>query len=156
MVGFATGVMLLGTGDGTGAATFVTGGCEAGETSVGDSAMGFVGGGAGATSGVWGAVRVAAASAVGFSADGKWLAAAGNKVRKAGTSEQIPMSGLVKVWEISTGKEVFHVTFFQARPEQPLLRLLTTADSHARTLLRRVIRGGLGKKDLYSGNRNTH
>jgi Rps23 Pro-64 3,4-dihydroxylase Tpa1-like proline 4-hydroxylase len=52
-----------------------------------------------------------------------------------------------------TGKETFHVTFFQARPEQPLLRWLTTADGHARTLVRSLIKGGLGRKDLYSGKR---
>jgi WD40 repeat protein len=68
------------------------------------------------------------ASAVGFSPDGKWLAAAGNKPRKAGISEHIPMSGLVKVWEISSGKEVFHhaedhweATSLAFSPTAPLL-----------------------------------
>ena len=49
------------------------------------------------------------------------------------------------------GKEVFHITFFQARPEQPLRRLFSTADGHVRNLVRRLIRRGLGKKDLYTG-----
>ena len=52
-----------------------------------------------------------------------------------------------------TGRELFHITFFQARPEQPLLRLLTSVDSHARTLLRKLLKGGLGRKDLYTGKR---
>jgi Rps23 Pro-64 3,4-dihydroxylase Tpa1-like proline 4-hydroxylase len=47
--------------------------------------------------------------------------------------------------------DLAHVTFFQGRPEQPLRRLLATADGHARTLLRRVFRRGLGKEDLYRG-----
>jgi Rps23 Pro-64 3,4-dihydroxylase Tpa1-like proline 4-hydroxylase len=49
------------------------------------------------------------------------------------------------------GVEVSHITFFHGRPEQPLRRLLATADGHARTFLRRVIRRGLGKEDLYRG-----
>jgi Rps23 Pro-64 3,4-dihydroxylase Tpa1-like proline 4-hydroxylase len=50
-----------------------------------------------------------------------------------------------------TGKDVFHVTFFQARPEQPVLRLFTTADSHARTIMRKVFRSGLSRNDVYTG-----
>jgi Rps23 Pro-64 3,4-dihydroxylase Tpa1-like proline 4-hydroxylase len=50
------------------------------------------------------------------------------------------------------GVEVSHITFFQGRPEQPLRRLLATADGHARTLLRRLVRGGLGRRDLYRGD----
>lgn len=45
-----------------------------------------------------------------------------------------------------------HVTFFRGRPEQPLRRLLASADGHARTLLRRLIRRGLSKADLYRGD----
>lgn len=48
-------------------------------------------------------------------------------------------------------REVFHVTFFQARPEQPAMRLLATADGYARSLVRRIFRRGLAKKDVYSG-----
>ena len=51
------------------------------------------------------------------------------------------------------GKEVFHITFFQGRPEQPLLRLLATADGHARSLVRRILRRGLAKHDVYTGER---
>ncbi len=49
------------------------------------------------------------------------------------------------------GKEHFHITFFQARPEQHVRRLLTLADSSMRTLLRKVVKQGVGKKDLYEG-----
>jgi Rps23 Pro-64 3,4-dihydroxylase Tpa1-like proline 4-hydroxylase len=47
--------------------------------------------------------------------------------------------------------DVFHITFFQGRPEQPLRRLLATADGYARTLLRRVVKRGVGRQDLYRG-----
>jgi WD40 repeat protein len=67
-------------------------------------------------------------AAVAFSADGKWLAAAGKKPPKAGDSQDIPTSGLVKVWEIGTGKEVFHhvdehweATSLAFSPSAPLL-----------------------------------
>lgn len=49
------------------------------------------------------------------------------------------------------GVEVSHVTFFSGRPEQPLRRLLAAADGHARTLLRRVVKRGLAKQDVYQG-----
>lgn len=49
------------------------------------------------------------------------------------------------------GHETTHVTFFQARPEQKLRRLVTTADGYLRTALRKVVKTGLSKKDLYEG-----
>lgn len=49
-------------------------------------------------------------------------------------------------------REVFHITFFQARPEQPLMRLLATADGYARSIVRRVFRRGLARKDVYTGH----
>ena len=49
------------------------------------------------------------------------------------------------------GAEVSHVTIFSGRPEQPLRRLLAAADGHARTLLRRVVKRGLAREDLYRG-----
>ena len=49
----------------------------------------------------------------------------------------------------NNGEEVFHVTFFKARPEQPIRRLITTADSHLRSLVRSFKKEGLSKKDLY-------
>jgi Rps23 Pro-64 3,4-dihydroxylase Tpa1-like proline 4-hydroxylase len=49
------------------------------------------------------------------------------------------------------GEEHFHITFFQARPEQHVRRFITLADSSVRTLLRKVVKQGVGKKDLYEG-----
>jgi Rps23 Pro-64 3,4-dihydroxylase Tpa1-like proline 4-hydroxylase len=49
------------------------------------------------------------------------------------------------------GYETTHVTFFQARPEQKLRRFVTTADGYLRTALRKVVKQGLSKKDLYEG-----
>ena len=49
------------------------------------------------------------------------------------------------------GYETAHVTYFQARPEQTLRRILTRADSDLRTVLRRVKKSGFGKKDVYEG-----
>lgn len=45
--------------------------------------------------------------------------------------------------------DYFHVTSFTARPEQPLTRLWTSTDNLVRNCLRRVVRQGLAKKDLY-------
>ena len=47
------------------------------------------------------------------------------------------------------GYETAHVTYFQARPEQTVRRLITKADSDLRTLLRKVVKKGFSKKDLY-------
>ncbi|MBA3631661.1 MAG: 2OG-Fe(II) oxygenase [Acidobacteria bacterium] len=49
------------------------------------------------------------------------------------------------------GYETTHVTYFQARPEQTVRRLLTKADSDLRTFLRKVKKKGFSKKDLYQG-----
>jgi Rps23 Pro-64 3,4-dihydroxylase Tpa1-like proline 4-hydroxylase len=49
------------------------------------------------------------------------------------------------------GYETTHVTYFQARPEQTVRRLITKADSDLRTLLRKVVKKGFSKKDLYEG-----
>ena len=51
------------------------------------------------------------------------------------------------------GHETTHVTFFQARPEQKLRRIVTTADGYLRTALRKVVKQGLSKKDLYEGEK---
>jgi Rps23 Pro-64 3,4-dihydroxylase Tpa1-like proline 4-hydroxylase len=51
------------------------------------------------------------------------------------------------------GAEVSHVTFFAGRPEEPLGRLLAAADGHARTLLRRVVKRGLAREDVYRGDK---
>lgn len=47
------------------------------------------------------------------------------------------------------GYETTHVTYFQARPEQKVRRILTKADSDLRTFLRKVKKSGFSKKDLY-------
>lgn len=49
----------------------------------------------------------------------------------------------------NNGRETFHITFFQARPEQPVRRLISTADGYLRTFTRKFVKEGLGKKDLY-------
>jgi len=50
------------------------------------------------------------------------------------------------------GYETSHVTYFRARPEQKLRRIVTEADSAVRTLVRKVIKKGLSKKDVFEQN----
>ena len=47
------------------------------------------------------------------------------------------------------GYETAHVTYFQARPEQTLRRIVTKVDSDLRTALRKIKKSGFSKKDLY-------
>lgn len=47
------------------------------------------------------------------------------------------------------GYETTHVTYFMARPEQKLRRVLTRVDSDFRTALRKIKKGGFAKKDVY-------
>lgn len=47
------------------------------------------------------------------------------------------------------GYETTHVTYFMARPEQKMRRVVTKLDSDLRTMLRRVKRSGFAKKDVY-------
>ncbi len=47
--------------------------------------------------------------------------------------------------------ETTHVTYFMARPEQKLRRMLTKADSVLRTMLRKVKKEGFAKKDVFDG-----
>lgn len=49
------------------------------------------------------------------------------------------------------GYETSHVTYFMARPEQKLRRLVTRIDSDIRSSLRRIKKSGFAKKDVYSG-----
>ena len=49
------------------------------------------------------------------------------------------------------GYETFHVTYFAARPEQKLRRIATKIDSELRTALRRIRKGGFGRKDVFDG-----
>jgi Rps23 Pro-64 3,4-dihydroxylase Tpa1-like proline 4-hydroxylase len=50
------------------------------------------------------------------------------------------------------GSEYFHITSFIARPEQPVRRALTRVDTVMRSSLRKAIKQGIGRKDLYKGN----
>jgi Rps23 Pro-64 3,4-dihydroxylase Tpa1-like proline 4-hydroxylase len=47
------------------------------------------------------------------------------------------------------GYETTHVTYFMARPEQKLRRLVTRVDSDLRTFARRFKKSGFAKKDVY-------
>jgi Rps23 Pro-64 3,4-dihydroxylase Tpa1-like proline 4-hydroxylase len=53
------------------------------------------------------------------------------------------------------GYETTHVTYFQARPDQTVRRLITKADSEVRTLLRRVKKSGFSKKDLFESENDS-
>jgi Rps23 Pro-64 3,4-dihydroxylase Tpa1-like proline 4-hydroxylase len=46
-------------------------------------------------------------------------------------------------------RETSHVTYFMARPEQKIWRVLTRLDSDLRTALRKFKGGGFAKKDVY-------
>lgn len=50
------------------------------------------------------------------------------------------------------GYETFHVTYFMARPEQKVRRIVTKVDSDIRTLVRKLKRDGLARKDVYEGS----
>ncbi|MBS1809835.1 MAG: 2OG-Fe(II) oxygenase [Acidobacteria bacterium] len=47
------------------------------------------------------------------------------------------------------GKEHFHITSFKARPEQHLRRAVTRIDSAMRGVIRKAIKQGVGRSDLY-------
>lgn len=49
------------------------------------------------------------------------------------------------------GYETSHVTYFQARPEQKVRRIVTKVDSEVRSVLRRLAPSGFAKKDIYEG-----
>jgi Rps23 Pro-64 3,4-dihydroxylase Tpa1-like proline 4-hydroxylase len=53
------------------------------------------------------------------------------------------------------GYETTHVTYFQARPEQTIRRLVTRVDSDLRTAIRKVVKKGLAKKDIYEGEKES-
>ena len=50
-----------------------------------------------------------------------------------------------------TGVDYFNITAFSARPEQKMLRAVAWADGKLRSAVRRVVPGGLGRKDIYAG-----
>lgn len=47
------------------------------------------------------------------------------------------------------GYETSHVTYFQGRPEQKLRRAVSTADGVLRSAVRKVVKGGLARKDVF-------
>lgn len=49
------------------------------------------------------------------------------------------------------GYETSHITYFKARPEQKLRRIVTTLDGEIRTALRKIKRKGFASKDIYEG-----
>lgn len=49
------------------------------------------------------------------------------------------------------GYETSHVTYFMARPEQKVRRIVTRLDSDLRTALRKFKKDGFAKKDVYDG-----
>jgi Rps23 Pro-64 3,4-dihydroxylase Tpa1-like proline 4-hydroxylase len=49
------------------------------------------------------------------------------------------------------GYETTHVTYFKARPEQKLRRILTQADSGLRTLARKIKKSGFHKDEIFEG-----
>ena len=49
------------------------------------------------------------------------------------------------------GYETSHVTYFMARPEQMVRRVVTKIDSDLRTLVRKVKKDGFAKKDVFDG-----
>lgn len=53
--------------------------------------------------------------------------------------------------ESPTGTDYFNVTSFNARPEQPIRRLIAQTDNGLRQMIRKIAPNGLGKKDVYEG-----
>ncbi len=51
-------------------------------------------------------------------------------------------------------KDYFHITAFVARPEQPVLRLLSKVDNATRTFVRQIFTEGIGTKDVYKKSRD--
>jgi Rps23 Pro-64 3,4-dihydroxylase Tpa1-like proline 4-hydroxylase len=49
------------------------------------------------------------------------------------------------------GYETTHVTYFMARPEQKIRRIITRIDSDLRTTLRKLKKDGFAKKDVFEG-----
>ncbi|MDQ2945655.1 MAG: 2OG-Fe(II) oxygenase [Acidobacteriota bacterium] len=51
------------------------------------------------------------------------------------------------------GTDYFNVTEFQGRPEQPIRRMVSGADRMLRTFVRKIIKEGVVKEDVYKGGR---
>jgi len=50
------------------------------------------------------------------------------------------------------GYETSHVTYFMARPEQKVRRIVTKLDSDLRSILRKIKKDGFAKKDVFDGD----
>ncbi len=70
-----------------------------------------------------------------------------NEVKAAGTRRCI--SNYYFSPHSPNGYETSHVTYFMARPDQKIRRLLTKADSDLRTLARKFKKDGFAKKDVF-------
>jgi Rps23 Pro-64 3,4-dihydroxylase Tpa1-like proline 4-hydroxylase len=51
-----------------------------------------------------------------------------------------------------SGEDYFHITAFMATPDKKFTRVFNYADNFLRSSIRKVIKGGIGKKDLYQSN----
>lgn len=47
------------------------------------------------------------------------------------------------------GYDYYHVTSFHGRPDEPFKRIICKMDNFLRSGIRKIIKGGLGKKDVY-------
>lgn len=72
-----------------------------------------------------------------------------NEIKAAGTRRCI--SNYYFSPHSPNGYETTHVTYFMARPEQKLRRLVTRVDSDLRTVLRKIRKSGFAKKDVFEG-----
>lgn len=52
------------------------------------------------------------------------------------------------------GYETSHITYFMARPEQKLRRVVTKLDSDLRTLVRKIKKSGFSRKDVYESSKD--
>lgn len=73
-----------------------------------------------------------------------------NKVKADGTRRCI--SNYYFSPHSPNGYDTFHVTYFMARPEQKIRRIVTKLDSEIRTLARKIKKDGFAKKDVFESN----
>lgn len=52
-----------------------------------------------------------------------------------------------------TGVDYFNVTSFSARPDQPFRRMIASIDGRIRQTLRKLVPHGLGKNDVFTGDK---
>ncbi|MEP6901381.1 MAG: 2OG-Fe(II) oxygenase, partial [Actinomycetota bacterium] len=75
-----------------------------------------------------------------------------NEVKTAGT--RCCVSNYYFSPHSPNGYETTHVTYFKARPEQKIRRIVTSVDSGLRTAIRKVVKKGFSKKDIYEGEKS--